>query len=285
MGTCQLCNASGFRLELTPCKRCNRLFCPTHRYAIPVAKEQQLIEGLKGWGGFLRSQSQAQGASVWLVSPAQAPRGWQESFVFCTRECGQAFLGTLTPHKIEGPQGTLTILSYNDFGAGKTGRGMEVDYTRVASVTNVYAIVESNLPPELRPMFQSRASGSDYRNQESARARAAWLAGDYLLAGDIYDRLGESAYAAQARELAKTSRVINVSVNYNTLMDQLKELRKPIAYTCPKCGAGTTIDSNIASSQLKCAYCMTTFSIPDIMSVVNRIASQTAGASAEKRPS
>lgn len=278
MGTCQICNASGFRLELSPCRRCNRQFCPKHLYIIPTAKEQQLIDGLKGGGGFLRSQSTSQGALVWLTNPAGAPRGWQENFAFCSRECAQAFIGTLTPHKVESPNGPIPILSYNDFGQGKINRGIDIDYTKVASITSLYAVVESNLPAELRPAFQVRVSGSDFRNQEIARARAAWLAGNYDLAGDIYEKLGESAYAAQARELAKTHHVINVTVNYNTLMEQLKELRRPVAYSCPKCGAGTTIDANVAADRLKCAYCGASFSIPDIMTAVNRIVAQTSSA-------
>jgi ribosomal protein S27AE len=256
-----------------------------HLYAIPTVKEHQLIEGLKGGGGFLWSQNQTQGAVAWLDNPAGAPRGWQESFAFCSRECAQAFLGTLTPNTIEGPKGSLAILSYNDFSAGKVSHGMEFDYTKAMSLTSIYAIVKSNLPAELRPAFEARASGSDLRNQESARARAAWLAGDYALAGDIYDKLGEATYASQARELAKTRRVINVSVNYNVLIEQLKELRKPIAYSCPKCGAGMTIDSNITQDRLKCAYCHTTFSIPDIMTVVNRMVAQSPVTQTESRTS
>lgn len=277
MGSCQLCNASGIGLKLTPCKRCNKQFCSKHGFALPAAKQQMLNDALSGRGGLFKSAAVSpQAATAWMANPASAPPAWQEFFVFCNPQCAGWFLGTLTPNTVQGPNGPVPILSFSGFGQGKTGGGMNIDYSKAASIDSVYALVESNMPPDLRPAFQARVSGQDFRRQNVERARTAWAAGNFNLAAQIYDQLGETAYAGQARELARTQTVMNVSVNFNTLVDQLKELRKPIAFTCPGCGAGAIIDAAISQERMKCQYCGNIFAVPDVMSAVNRMVSASS---------
>ena len=275
MPTCQLCGQSGFRLQTKNCKKCSRLMCPTHWYRVPMIQEQVFIEAMQGRASMFSRGPAGPAVTAWMANPASTNEKWADSRFFCGPQCASGFIGTLTPHDVPGPNGqSMRVLTYSEFGASASvGSGGDVDYGKMATAGGVFVIVESNLHPQLRPVFQSRASASDLQAQEAARARRAWESGDYNLAADIYDRMGQAPYAAQARELARTQNIIttNVSVNYNQLVEQLKELRKPVAYSCPKCGAGAVMDGNLQAQALKCVYCGANFNIPDIMAAVNRM--------------
>lgn len=211
-------------------------------------------------------------AVEWMNGATSLPKDWQDTRVFCELACAAQFIGTLNPQRIDGPQGPVAVLTFTEYGSS-TVSGIEIDYNRAVKNTGVMAVVETNLHEELRPIFRSRANASDLREQQIRRATNAWTSGNYELAASIYEHLGYLEQASQARELAKTQYVVqtNVSVNYNRLVEQLKDLRKPVAYSCPKCGAGAMMDGNLQAQALKCAYCGANFAIPDIMAAVDRM--------------
>jgi ribosomal protein S27AE len=275
MPTCQLCQASGFRLPTKNCKKCARLMCQAHWYAVPMIQENIFLEAMQGRSSMLSRGPTTQSVMVWMTNPAAVPEKWNDARFFCGPQCAAGFIGTLTPHDVPGANGQpIRVLTYSEFGtSANLGSGGDVDYGKMATAGGIFVIVGSNLHPQLQPVFQARATQSDLQAQEVARARRAWESGDYNLAAEIYDKLGQPQYAAQARELARTQNVVttNVSVNYNQLVEQLKELRKPVAYSCPKCGAGAVMDGNLQAQHLKCAYCGANFEIPDILAAVNRM--------------
>ncbi len=286
MPSCQLCQASGFRLPTKNCKKCGRLMCQTHWYAVPIVPESQLLEALQGRTTMLSRGSTSQVAIAWMANAATAPDRWREARFFCGVQCAAGFVGTLTPHDIAGADGQpLRVLTYSEFGTSASTRGGEVDYSRMASAGGIFVVVGTNLPAELQSVFRARATSADLLAQESARARTAWSSGDYVLAAEIYDRLGQTQYAAQARDLARTQKVVSVSVNTNQLMEQLKELRRPITYNCKSCGKSVELSSARGVDKIvKCEYCGRDFSIPDVMAEVNRVLSMVPSGSGPTGP-
>lgn len=257
------------------CASCLRTICSNHWYAVPVVKETLLVLSFSGQGRPSR-RADPQAAWTWMTSGQGTQKDWQQYRFFCGVACAASFLASTTPNQISAPNGTFAILTFSDPGRAVNSADFSIG---PPLAPEVWALVEWNLPPELRPTFQARVTGSDVRTEELDRAKRLWESGEFGLAADIYERWGYPQFAAQARELARTSRVVqtSVTIDYNRLVEQLKDLRKPIAYSCPQCGAGMLLNPATSREQLeKCSYCGATFTLPDIMGVVQRMVERGA---------
>jgi rubrerythrin len=95
-------------------------------------------------------------------------------------------------------------------------------------------------------------------------AKNAEVAGRYNDAARIYEAYGLHWDAGVARRMDKVSyvehsgKVMNIEVNLNQLLDQIRSRGLVIPYKCPQCGGSIQITGNTAyQSLVQCPYCST----------------------------